>query len=192
MPSFRKARSSLVAIAAVLGVAFPFLVYFGLQIVPPSVLLAVLLGLVALRLANPSTLHRRLAPALWFAAASLLVFGLITPMIALKAYPLLVSSGMAALFAYSLIAPPSMIERFARLREPDLPESAVPYLRNVTKTWLGFFLLNGAISAWTASLESLELWTLYNGFISYILIGCLFCGEMAMRRLLRPGFGRLP
>jgi uncharacterized membrane protein len=192
MPSFRKTRSLLVTIAAGLGVAFPFLVYFGLQVVPPSVLLAALLGLVALRLTARSTLHRGLAPAFWIAATGLLAFGLVAPLAALKAYPLLVSFGMAAVFAYSLFYPPSMIERFARLREPDLPSAALPYLRNVTKAWLCFFLLNGAISAWTASLETLELWTIYNGFISYILIGCLFCGEFAMRRLLKPGLGRLP
>jgi uncharacterized membrane protein len=192
MLSFRKTRSLVFAATAALGIAFPFLVYFGLQIVPASVLLAALLGVVALRLASGSAMHRGLAPGLWIAAAGLLAFGLVAPLVALKAYPILVSLGMAAVFAYSLFYPPCMIERFARLREPELPESATSYLCNVTRIWLGFFLLNAAISTWTASLETLELWTLYNGFISYVLIGCLFCGEFVMRRFLRPGFSRVP
>jgi uncharacterized membrane protein len=191
MLSFRKAHSLVVVVAAAVGIAFPFLVYFGLQVLPPSVLLAALLGVLALRLGYRSELHRSMAPSLWIAAAGLIAFGLIAPLAALKAYPILVSLGMAVVFGHSLFYPPSVVERIARLRDPDLPEAAVPYLRNVTRAWLCFFLVNGSISAWTA-FASLEVWTLYNGFISYILIGCLFCGEFVMRRFLAQGFSRLP
>jgi hypothetical protein len=38
----------------------------------------------------------------------------------LKLYPVLVNAVLLSVFAYSLISPPSMIERFARIRKPNL------------------------------------------------------------------------
>ena len=40
----------------------------------------------------------------------------------LKLYPVFMSLGALFIFASTLIRPPSMIERFARLAEPNLPE----------------------------------------------------------------------
>lgn len=193
MPSFRKARSLLVPVTAGIGIAFPFLVYFGLQVLPPAVLLAGLLVLVGMRLLlDRGALYKPFVPWLWVAAGALFLFGLVAPLGALKAYPIFVSVGMAVVFGYSLACPPSVIERFARVREPDLPEAATPYLRNVTLIWLCFFLVNASISAWTALSENLELWTLYNGFLSYLLVGLLFAGELVVRRFVRQGVTRRP
>jgi uncharacterized membrane protein len=193
MPSFRKARSLLVPVTAGIGIAFPFLVYFGLQVLPPAALLAGLLGLVSLRLLlGRRTLYKPFVPCLWVAAGALFLLGLVAPLAALKAYPIFVSLGMAAVFGYSLAYPPSIIERLARFREPELPEAATSYLRNVTLIWFCFFLFNASISAWTALNENLDLWTLYNGFISYVLVGVLFAGEIVVRRYVRQGITRLP
>jgi uncharacterized membrane protein len=41
----------------------------------------------------------------------------------LKLYPVFMSLRCIIYFCQTLIRPPSMIERFARLVEPDLPES---------------------------------------------------------------------
>ena len=78
-----------------------------------------------------------------------------------------------------------MIERVARLREPALPTAAVSYTRKVTIAWCVFFLLNGAIALYTALWASLEAWTLYNGFIAYLLIGLMFGVEWLIRRNVR-------
>ena len=96
-------------------------------------------------------------------------------------YPVAVNLIFLALFSYSLIQPPSMIERFARLKEPDLPESGVKYTRMITKIWCLFFFLNGLAALYTSVVSSLEVWTLYNGFISYLLIGFLVSGEYFYR-----------
>ncbi|MBC7858941.1 MAG: hypothetical protein H7Z39_09215 [Burkholderiaceae bacterium] len=100
----------------------------------------------------------------------------------LKLYPVLVNGALLAAFGYSLLAPPSMIERLARLREPDLPPAAVRYTRRVTQVWCGFFVVNGAIALGTALWASEALWSLYTGVIAYILMGLLFGAEYLARR----------
>jgi len=105
----------------------------------------------------------------------------------LKLYPALVSCVMLAVFAYSLRFPPTVIERLALLREPILHPRVVFYTRRVTQIWCVFFVINGAIAFVTAWWASEAVWLLYTGFISYILMGVLFGGEL----LYRPRFKRL-
>lgn len=99
----------------------------------------------------------------------------------LKLYPVLVSGVMLGVFGYSLVSPPSLIERFARLQEPDLPVAAIQYTRRVTQVWCVFFLVNGSIALATALWASPKVWSLYNGVISYLLMGLLFGGEYLVR-----------
>jgi len=91
---------------------------------------------------------------------------------------------LLAAFTYTLGHPPSMIEVFARVSNPDLPQDAIGYTRKVTMVWCGFFLINGLIALWTALLADIETWTLYNGLISYCAIGALVAGEVIFRRFL--------
>lgn len=101
-----------------------------------------------------------------------------------KLYPLLVSGILLFQFAWSLHYPPSIIEQFARLaqRNKELPPQACAYCRKVTWVWVGFFCLNIVLSALTAICDNWGLWALYNGGISYILIGLLMGGEWLIRR----------
>ena len=165
------------------GLCYPFLVLAGLRFLPTEALLALPVLLLLARLA----LGRR-GPTEWvLGSAALVVVGLnwVSPALAVRAWPVLVSLGLAGLFAASFRWPPVMVERIARLAEPDLPEAARPYLRRVTLAWVGFFLLNASIAGWTVLAGSLEQWALYNGFISYLLVGLMFGGEMLVRRRVR-------
>jgi uncharacterized membrane protein len=99
----------------------------------------------------------------------------------LKLYPVLVNTVFFSAFAYSLISPPTMIERFARIYEPNLPARAISYTRRVTQVWCIFFVANGAIALMTALWASPATWTLYNGLIAYVLMGLLFAGEYTVR-----------
>ena len=101
--------------------------------------------------------------------------------LALKLYPVLVNLAMLTGFTYSLVVPPSMVERFARRREPDLPPQSVTYNRRVTQVWCVFFALNGGMALVTALWASAATWSLYNGFVAYLLIGVLFAGEYGIR-----------
>jgi uncharacterized membrane protein len=96
-----------------------------------------------------------------------------------------VSLGFGAAFAYSLMWPPTIVERIARFQHPDLPLAVNSYLRKVTIAWLMFFIINAIISAATAASGSLRLWTLYNGLISYLVMGVMFAGEFLIRQHVR-------
>ncbi|MDA7618199.1 hypothetical protein N8703_02745 [Verrucomicrobia bacterium] len=96
-------------------------------------------------------------------------------------YPVAVNVLMLLFFSGSLYQEQTVIERLARLREPEFPENGVRYTRTVTKVWCAFFMVNGAI-AFITCFQALEVWTIYNGLISYLLIGMLFVSEFLTRR----------
>ncbi|VUD68877.1 hypothetical protein TDB9533_04236 [Thalassocella blandensis] len=103
-------------------------------------------------------------------------------MLPAKLYPVAISIGLGTVFVWSLFYPPTVIERIARLQDPDLPEAGVVYTRQVTKVWIAFFCVNAIASASTSLFFSNEIWLLYNGFISYLLMGLLFVGEWLVRQ----------
>lgn len=163
-----------------LTVLYPFLVYFGLGHFEPR-WLSVLLAVMAIARAL-ATRER-----VWLvSAAGALLLAAITAsanqLLPLKLYPVLVNTVLLAVFATSLLHPPTVVERLARLRDPDLPISGVAYTRRVTQVWSGFFLINGGLALFTALWASDAVWTLYNGLIAYGLMGLLFAGEWLVRR----------
>lgn len=103
----------------------------------------------------------------------------------LKLYPVMVSTVLLAVFGFSLWRPPTVIERIARLTEPQLPPQGVEYTRKVTIAWCAFFVGNGALSAATALWASERLWLLYNGLLAYVLIAAFFGGEWLLRQRMR-------
>ena len=101
-------------------------------------------------------------------------------------YPVVVNGLMLMLFAGSLWSPMPLVERLARLREPALPLRAVRYTRRVTQLWCGFFIFNGSVALVTCLHNDITLWTLWNGGISYLLMGSLMGGEWLLRKRIRP------
>ena len=177
------------AVLIVVGVLYPFLVYLLLDRFEARTIALGLMCLLALRFVLVGSRVRADARQLRWMAAALVAFAIgvaaLNSRSALLYYPLLVNVGLLAVFAISLVHPPTVIERIARIREPNLPERAVRYTRAVTIVWCGFFVINGAIAAWTAAFASLATWSLYNGFIAYLLMGALFAGEWLVRRRVR-------
>ncbi len=179
------------AFVAVVG-AYPLLVYFSLGHVPPSYMAVVLLLLAGLRLLFlRQTLHQTKGDPLLLLASVLVmavvgIYALLSrDAQSLRFYPVVMNAAMLLLFAWSLRQPQSLIERFARLFEPDLPEAGVRYTRWVTRVWCLFFLINGSIAMWTALAASWSTWALYNGFIAYVLMAVLLGGEYLVRVRVR-------
>jgi len=101
--------------------------------------------------------------------------------ISLLFYPVLISFSLLMIFVTSLFFPPPIIERLARLQHPNLPEQGIRYTRRVTQVWCMFFLINSCISLLTALWCSFAIWSLYNGFISYLLMGSVMRIEYLVR-----------
>jgi uncharacterized membrane protein len=158
----------LTVLTAALTLLYPLAIWFGHGVVEPRWLAGLLLLTIATRL--PALKLSRVSR--WLALGGLLP---------LKLYPVLVNASLLAAFGYSLRHPPSMVERFARMREPDLPPAGVAYTRRVTQVWCGFFVVNGAVCALLALTASERAWSLYTGVLSYMLMGLLFGAEYLMR-----------
>lgn len=181
-------------VRALMVAAYPLVVYVGLGRWSPRVLalvlLLVLLPGLALRLR--SARREDLWPVLRVPLSLLLVFALAAvtadPRFFL-ALPVLVNLGLLVNFAVSLRGPVSLVERFARLQEPELPPGGPAYCRKVTIAWCGFFVINGAVCAGLALWAPVAWWTLYTGLFAYVLMGMMFTGEYVVRKLTFRRFG---
>lgn len=173
-------------VVAILTLIYPLLVYFGLGRFEPRWLALLLVGMAVLRAiaTREKVWLVAAAGAVLLAAASALG----NQLLPLKLYPVLVSVVLLIVFFTSLLHPPSIIERLARLREPNLPPAGVAYTRRVTEVWCGFFIGNGGIALYTALYASSATWALYNGLVSYVLMACLFAGEWLVRRRVKARF----
>jgi uncharacterized membrane protein len=176
-------KALLQILSALAVMAYPIAVYFGLQYLPNGIIALVLCGLLITRL---SLSKKQLTPMLAPLAVGIVLTA--ASFIAqrhdwLLFYPVVINFSMLALFIHSLNHGPSMIERLAKFKEPDLPAKATPYLIKVTKLWCALFVFNGLMALYTALATSIETWTLYNGLIAYVLIGALLGGEWLYRTL---------
>ena len=185
----------LLAAVAVIGAAlYPLIVYFGLTRVEPRYL-AALAGLLLLLkvMVSRVPVNKPVSPVVdrsspVNAVIGCIGFGLVlyaffsNDVGSLKLYPVVISFSLLATFGWSLVCPPTIIEKIARITEPDLPAAGVRYTRRITLVWCGFFVCNGLIALYTSLFASFEVWTLYNGLISYLLMACLLGGEVFFRR----------
>lgn len=179
-------RTWLSVLLAIATLAYPVLVYVSIGHLPAHWMALLLLTLAVGR---AMTAKQKFW---WIVAAGAAMLGvasmLRTDALAVKLYPLLVNMVLLGVFTYSLWQPPSVVERLARLQEPDLPASGVQYTRRVTQVWCVFFLMNGAMAAYTAACASDAQWALYNGAIAYVLMGCVMVVEWCVRQRVRQGF----
>ena len=176
-------RLTLQIVTSIVLLTYPLAVYFGLNYLPAGTIAMVLCLLLIMRLiVQQQQVKSMVIPVI-------VGIGLTAASVIAKRhdwllyYPVVINIRMLALFAYSLKSGPSMIERLARLKEPDLPDEATPYLEKVTLIWCGLFVFNGTVALYTARYASLEIWTLYNGLIAYLLIGSLLGGEWLYRTI---------
>ena len=180
-------KKALQIVMSALLAGYPLLIYLGLETLPLRYLAGTLLGLFLVRLWLMGQTGLQFLQHLTLPAAScgIILAGaslLMNSEQALLYYPVAVSLAGLSAFGLSLIRPPSMIECFARLSEEDLPDAAIAYTRTVTKIWCLFFVANGSIALLTVLHGDYGLWALYNGLLSYILMGSLLAGEWLYRK----------
>ena len=107
----------------------------------------------------------------------------------IKLYSVVINLTLLVVFGSTLFLQPNIIFRFATLADKSILGSSYEnqvklYCRNVTIIWCCFFIINGSISAYTTFFCSREVWALYNGGISYVLMGTLFVVEYIIRKLV--------
>ena len=100
---------------------------------------------------------------------------------ALLYYPVLVNVLLCTIFTLSLGRRSPLLLRVVRSRGIPVSEHGVRYITRLTAVWACFFAINGLISLWTTT-ATLRLWTLYNGLISYLLVGTLILFEWRYRK----------
>lgn len=102
----------------------------------------------------------------------------------LKFYPPLCNFTFFMIFFISVFTKEPIILKFAKMYGDNPKGSALNYIRNLTYVWTIFLFINFLISIWTIYLPD-KIWILYNGFISYFLIGLLFILEYILRKILQ-------
>lgn len=169
--------------------AYPLLIYFGLHLLQPRYVALLLAAAMLLR--RRREMQRFMTGLSWIDRLVMAVLLCLAGMTAivnsellLRLYPAAVAAGMLLIFAMSLYSPPSMIERFARLQQPNLPPAGVRYTRRVTQAWCVFLVVNTSIALYTALFAGIDTWSLYNGLIAYLLMGAMFGGEWLVRKYL--------
>ncbi|WP_333853153.1 hypothetical protein [Leclercia sp.] len=181
-----RAFQAIPLLTGLMLVAWPFLIGYGLSHNSLRWLLPLMAALLLLRFRQA----RLNAGPMRYVTQSVALAGiaLCAASILLKAhhwlllYPVVVNLAMLAVFGGSLWTAMPLVERLARLREPNLPPSGVRYTRVVTRVWCGFFIFNGSMALFTVLRGDMHLWTLWNGMIAYILMGTLMAGEWLVRQ----------
>lgn len=171
-------------------IAYPFAVYFLHHEIPPIYLI---LGLGLLAVLRASLIPQLQPKFKWMIAAAIGVFcaaaylddGLRT----LKLYPVLVNLIFAGAFAFTLLRPPSAIQRISLSFGAEVPEPATSYAMRLTMVWIGFFLVSSVIAGYTALYGTTQIWTFYNGLLSYVLILLLLVCEYPIRLIYRKRHG---
>jgi len=170
-------------------VAYPIAVWCGLKTWGMGILAPLLGSVFILRLL---TFRGKLSQLTFFGKAIALAgIALVAISVLLREtslllyYPVAVNLLLFVLFFSSLGARQSIVERLARLSEPDLPPAGVSYTRRVTQVWCIFFVFNGSLALYTCLNGDVGLWALYNGGISYLLIGLLMGIEWTVRKRLQ-------
>lgn len=176
-------KALLTLLVVVTGIVYPFVVYFGFDSLSPR-WFAVILALVwLLRSFTAAGRHDRWQMVA-VVAFCVLLFAFNEPQL-LHWYPVLVNLLLLAVFGASLHYGPPLVERLARMQEPELPPYAVAYTRKVTMAWVWFFIGNATMASVVTLWAPRSWWLLYNGFIAYILIGLMFAVEWLVRQRVR-------
>lgn len=189
-PRWRKVLGVTVALmVGATAISYPLLVYSALTTdgqTTPSWRLAWLLVplglsvLASLRAQGPW--FRRVLPPL--SALLLVALGLgLNSVAPLLLVPVVVNTTLLVAFGSTLYGGgPPLIERFARLQHPDLRAEEVAWCRGWTKVWTAFFATNIVVATGLVLAQRLQAWAVYNGLLTYIVMGSFFVAEYSVRK----------
>jgi uncharacterized membrane protein len=181
---------------ALLFALYPFIIFFGLNqfnfgqlaLIVSIMALARIVWLKLFVKPGHSAETFNVNSGAIFTALLLLLFAVMTAftdqILWLKLYPIAVSLTFFLIFASSLSTDKCMIQRFAEIREKNIDAQKQRYMIQLTKVWCGFFIFNILASLFTLLFTSMEVWTFYNGLVSYLLMGTLVVFELIYRHFV--------
>ena len=179
-------RPGVQKLSALLMLGWPFVIWFGLTHNSLHWLLPLMALLLLVRLCHIRRMTGPLRAVMQTVALAGIALCAASALLKshqlLLFYPLAVNLVMLGVFAGSLWTSQPLVERLARLRDPDLPAAAIGYTRRVTQVWCLFFIVNGTVALVTAVQGDMQRWTAWNGMIAYLLMGLLMGGEWLVRR----------
>lgn len=183
-------KALMLLIVAIILLAYPVLVYVGIQYLSPAMFSIILVALTLLRL---FAIKDRFDAAQIFLLLLVIPFSLallITNSIyLLKLYPAVISFGVAILFAASLKQEESLIEKMARLSGKTITPRAKRYTHRLTFIWSVLLMINVLVVLYFAFFAPFAWWTLYCGLISYLIFGGIFAIELLYRRYYIDKYG---
>ncbi len=192
IPTRRRSEKGRNVLLVALAVLYPVLIFVLLVLLRlPVRIISLCVMLLASALFIGAGGRRKLDWRPLASSALLIAVGLAcfltNRLLFLKMYPVAVSTVMLAVFSLSFIFPPTVIFRFACLADKSIRGSIAEgrieaYCRKVCAVWCLFFICNGTVAAYTAIFCSDRVWSVYNGGISYVLMGMLFAIEYGIRK----------
>jgi uncharacterized membrane protein len=103
---------------------------------------------------------------------------------ALLVLPSATQFGFAVAFARTLRGGQRpLVEHFARMQKPWLPDEEVRYCRTVTKVWATALVVAGLFGLVLAVRASPELWAAWASVGCYVFVGALFGVEWCIRQV---------
>lgn len=173
-------KKSLIQIIKIIGIGFtilyPFVVFFALK-------RHVALRFLALFLVAAAGVTFTRSKNIWiFMCVLLFGVGLVVfnDDIFLKLYPVLMNTGICLMFAMSLRKIP-LIEKIAEKMKYPMDDKHREYTRRVTCAWAIYMFCMAIVSLVTVFLSD-EVWVVFNGLISYILIAMMMGVEFLVRK----------
>lgn len=180
-----------IAIVGIATVVYPFIVYTSLNQVGPATLSIVLFCLLLARVVLRGEYDKPEQYAQLGLVGSLcLLAAWRDSELILRYYPVAMSLAFSLFFAISLWGEMTLVERFARVFTDDIEQHQRDYMRGFTILWSLLLLVNSAISAYTACCLSLAHWTLYNGFIAYLIFIVFSLGELLNRHFYKKRYAK--
>lgn len=114
----------------------------------------------------------------------LILFYYFKRIVVVKYYPATIDFIFFLIFFISLFQEKTIIQKIAFKLNPNLNKKEEIYTRNLTYVWVIFLFFNFLIALITIFLSD-RIWIIYNGFISYFLVGSLFIIEYIVRIIFR-------
>jgi uncharacterized membrane protein len=176
-------RSLLVIFAILFSLAYPLLVYLGVQRVGPAFFALILGVIAALKFAVVKDKKDALQIAVLTSAMVFSVALVVTNSeLLLRLYPVMMSLTVALIFLSSLRQPENILLRGARLAGQHISARAPHYTQILTLVWALVLFVNALIALYFALFATLGQWAFYCGFLSYVIFAVLFAGELLYRR----------